>query len=340
MFEQQDAARTSGANSGSPGAHFRASGRSPSDLPLELSSFVGREKEIAEVEKLLATTRLLALTGSGGCGKTRLALEMSRDIVEEFEDGAWWVGLASLVEPDLVPKAVASALGVREQSGRTPTEALCDYLRYRKLLLILDNCEHLIGACATLADALLRACPNLRILATSREALGIAGETCWPVPSLSLPAASHLPPVEELLRYEAVRLFVERAAAVLPGFAPTERNAPAVADVCQKLDGIPLAIELAAARVRVLTVEQIAERLDDCFGLLTFGSRTALPRQRTLRATIDWSYELLRASANRRVANVSTTGQETVQSFVEQPSAKSCQPIGGASYLSFAFPFD
>ncbi|MGH3090644.1 MAG: ATP-binding protein, partial [Rubrobacteraceae bacterium] len=274
--------------------HREASGaESPpkGNLPLELTSFIGREKEISEVKGLLEGTRLLTLTGSGGCGKTRLALEVAADVAKDFDDGAWWVGLASLSDADLAPKAAASALGARERPGRTLTEALSDHLRYRKLLLVLDNCEHVIASCAALADALLRFCPGLRVLATSREALGVAGEVSWPVPSLSLPDPGHPPSSESLARYEAPRLFVERAAAST--FAPTKRSAAAVAHLCHRLDGIPLAIELAAARTRVLSAEQIDARLDDCFRLLTTGSRTALPRQRTLQATMDWSHDLL-----------------------------------------------
>ena len=271
----------------------RPAGRPPDNLPLQLTSFVGREREMAKVKRLLADQRLLTLTGPGGCGKTRLALAVGHELVEEFKDGAWLVELASLSDPALVAQTVAFTLGVREQPGRPLTETLADSLRPREVLLVLDNCEHLVEACANLADALLRACPRLRILATSRETLGIAGETPWLVPSLSLPAGRQPPAIEEMPRFEAVRLFIERTTAVLPGFALTDRNAQAVAQVCQRLDGIPLAIELAAARARVLAVEQIAARLDGCFRLLAAGSRTALPRHRTLRATIDWSHELL-----------------------------------------------
>ena len=272
----------------------RGSGRPPeNNLPLALSSFIGRGKELAEVKELLAGHRLLTLTGPGGCGKTRLALEMASDSVEHFEDGARWVGLAPLSGRDLVPRAVASALDVREVPGRALTEVLVEYLRPRKMLLVLDNCEHLIEACAVLAGTLLPSCPDLHVLATSREALGIAGERVWLVPSLSLPEPDPLPPVEELRRYEAVRLFVERAEATSAGFALTDQNASDVARACRRLDGIPLAIELAAVRVKVLSVGQIVGRLDDRFRLLTGGSRTALPRQRTLRATIDWSHDLL-----------------------------------------------
>ena len=272
---------------------LRAPQRPAHNLPLELSSFVGREKELAEVKRLLEDTRLLTLTGSGGCGKTRLALAVASEMVERFEDGVWMVDLAPLADPALVPQAVASTLGVREQPGRILTEILSDYLRSKKVLLILDNCEHLIEACAELSEVLLRACPELRVLATSREALGITGEIAWLVPSLSLPDLRHLPAFESLPQYESARLFLERTAAVKPTFALTEQNAGAVAQICYRLDGIPLAIELAAARTKVLSVEQIAERLDNSFRLLTTGGRMAVPRHRTLHATMDWSHELL-----------------------------------------------
>jgi non-specific serine/threonine protein kinase len=258
-----------------------------------LTSFIGRDREVAEIKRLLVSTRLLTLSGSGGCGKTRLALQVATDLTEQFVDGVWWVELAALADADLVPQVVAMALDVREAAGQSFTETLGNYLHSRQALLVLDNCEHLIAACAHLVEALLQACPNLRLLATSREALGISAEMTWLVPSLTVPDADHLPSVEELLRYEAVCLFAQRAAAVLPSFRLTEQNAAAVVQLCRRLDGIPLAIELAAARVKVLTAAQIAERLDDCFRLLTTGSRTALLRHQTLRAAIDWSYELL-----------------------------------------------
>lgn len=265
----------------------------PNNLPVQLTSFIGLEREIVQVKHVLATTRLLTLTGAGGCGKTRLALQVAAEMLEDFAEGVWLVELATLSDPTLVPQAVASALNVREQPGRPLQATLADYLSSRELLLVLDNCEHLVAHCARLAETLLRACPHLRILATSREALGIAGETIRPVPSLSVPDPRHHPTVETLRRSEATRLFIERAIAVLPTFSPTGGNAENVTQVCQRLDGIPLAIELAAARVKVLTVEQIAARVDDRFRLLTGGSRTALPRHQTLRATMDWSYDLL-----------------------------------------------
>jgi predicted ATPase/DNA-binding CsgD family transcriptional regulator len=271
----------------------RTLGRPHHNLPLELSSFVGRVKELGEVKRLLKDNRLLALTGSGGCGKTRLALGVAGEVAPRFEGGVWLVELASLADPSLVPQSVAFALGVREQPGRSLAETLSDHLGTRRVLLVLDNCEHLVEACAELAETLLRACPELHILATSREALGVPGEVAWPVPSLTLPDLRRLPDIESLSRYESARLFVERAVAINPTFAITEQNAPAVAQVCYRLDGIPLAIELAAARVKVLSVEQIAERVEDAFGLLSAGGRTAMPRHRTLRATMDWSYELL-----------------------------------------------
>ncbi len=265
----------------------------PNNLPVQLTSFIGREREKAEVRKLLSTTRFTTLTGSGGAGKTRLALQVAAEALEEFPDGVWLAELAALSDPGLVPKAVASALGVPEQPDRALTATLADSLRGKSVLVILDNCEHLVAACAHLTTALLRACPRLRILATSREALGVTGETTWRVPSLSVPDPQRLPPLNRFTDYEAVRLFIDRAMASAPQFAVTSGNAPAVAQVCHRLDGIPLAIELAAARVKVLAVEQIAARLDDRFRLLSGGSRTALPRQQTLRAAMDWSHDLL-----------------------------------------------
>ena len=246
-----------------------------------------------EVRALLRNSHLLTVTGTGGCGKTRLALEAARSLLDSYPDGVWLVELASLSDPELVPHTVARVLGVAEQGGVPIVDTLVSTLRANRLLVVLDNCEHLLDASATIAQTLLSACPHLRFLATSRQALGILGETSYRVPSLSLPDITHLPPLSSLAEYEAVRLFVDRATAVQPRFAVTRDNALAVAQICWRLDGIPLAIELAAARVRGLAVEQIASRLDDRFRLLTGGSRTALGRQQTLRAAMDWGYDLL-----------------------------------------------
>ncbi len=269
--------------------------RAKHNLPLQLTSFIGREKEIAEVQALVHKTqgRLVTLTGSGGVGKTRLALQAAAGLMESFPDGAWLVELAPLADPERVAQAAAAALDVRETPGRPAAVALADYLRAKHLLLILDNCEHVISACAELAHHLLQACSGLHILATSRERLGVPGETAFHVPSLSTPGAQEPLDLETARQYETVRLFVDRAHSASPAFILTEVNAQAVAQICQRLDGIPLAIELAAARVRFLSVGQIAARLDDAFRLLAGGSRTALPRQQTLRASIDWSYNLL-----------------------------------------------
>jgi predicted ATPase/class 3 adenylate cyclase len=280
----------------------------PNNLPRQLTSFVGRERDLAQVRRLLEAVPLLTLAGAGGAGKTRLALQAAADALEAYPDGVWLVELAPVADPALVPPAVAAALGVREVPGRSILATLGEALRPRRLLLVLDNCEHLVAACARLADALLRACPGLRILTTSREPLGIAGETAWRVPSLALPPLSPAPgpaPGEQLAQYEAVRLFIDRALAVRPDFAVTNQNAPAVAQLCTRLDGIPLAIELAAARVRVLPAEQLLARLEDRFRLLTGGSRTALRRQQTLQAAVDWSYDLLDEAERRLFARLS-----------------------------------
>ncbi len=239
-------------------------------------------------------TRLLTLTGAGGCGKTRLALKVARDLVGAYSEGAWLVDLAPLPEAELVPQAVAQALGVREQPARPLLETLGDALRSRKMLLVVDNCEHLVEAVVGLADALLDSCPGLRVLATSRETLNAAGEVTWVVPSLTVPDSrqeeAYTP--QELEAYESVRLFEERARRRDPSFELSLRNGQAVAQVCRRLEGIPLAIELAAGRMEVLSAEQLASRLEDFLKLLT-GGRTADPRHRTLRATLEWSHELL-----------------------------------------------
>jgi predicted ATPase/DNA-binding XRE family transcriptional regulator len=258
-------------------------------LPFPATSFVGREGQLTRLQRLLGTSRLLTLTGAGGIGKTRLALEVARKSLLEVT----LVELAPLADPELVPQAVAAALEVMEQPPRPLLHTLLDALRGRHILLVLDNCEHLVQAAAEVAQAVVEACPEVRILATSREPLGVAGEVTWRVPALSLPPSAGQAPIDELSRYEAVQLFVQRACQSRPDFELTPHNASGVAQVCRRLDGIPLAIELAAPRVNALSVDQIAQRLDDALSLLTGGSRTAQARHRTLRGTLDWSYALL-----------------------------------------------
>lgn len=263
------------------------------NLPIPVTSFVGRRREVATVKDLLVSTRLVTLTGAGGTGKTRLAIQAATDLLDVHPDGVWWVELAALSDAELLPRAVAKALGVPEVPNQPTADTLANFLRSRHLLLVLDDCEHLTSACAKLIDRLLARCPNLKVLTTSREVLGIEGEQVWPVPTLRLPDPESRLPVARLGEVEAVQLFAGRAMAVAPDFTLTEKNAPAVVDLCRRLDGLPLAIELAAARVNVIAVEQIAARLDDALQLLTGGRRTAVPRHRTLRAAIDWSFDLL-----------------------------------------------
>lgn len=281
-----------------------------SNVPVPLTSFVGREREIEELKTMLtedrrrstvergslpavSPIRLVALTGAGGSGKTRLAIQVATDLVDRFADGVWWVELAPLADPGLVPEAVAKALGVPESPNQPLTTTLAISLQPKTMLLVMDNCEHLVAACAELAEELLIACPNLKILATSREPLGLTAENVWQVPTLSLPDPHQMPLPELLARYEGIQLFVQRAVAAKSDFELTGQNAFAVAQVCRRLDGIPLAIELAAARVKILSPQEIAVRLGDRFELLTSGNRTALPRHQTLRATLDWSHNLL-----------------------------------------------
>jgi len=270
------------------------------NLPAEVTSFVGRQTELLELPRILATSRLVSLTGAGGVGKTRLAVRVAAGLVADFADGVWLIDLAPLTVPDLLAQTVATALGIREGGQRSAREVLLDALHERQLLLVFDTCEHLIASCAALADELLRRAPAVRIVATSREALGVSGETVCRVESLSVPDLPHTggEPVES----DATRLFVDRALAVDPNFRSTTANAGAIAQICRRLDGIPLAIELAAARVVVLSPEQIEARLHDRFRLLTGGARTAVARQRTLEATVDWSCQLL-SDAERLMLN-------------------------------------
>jgi predicted ATPase/class 3 adenylate cyclase len=251
----------------------------PNNLPAQLTSFIGREREIGEAGKLLANTRMLTFIGPGGTGKTRMSLRLAGEQLDQFKDGVWFVELAPLTDPAYIITAVASTFGLREVQGVPLLNIVLDYLRGRQVFIILDNCEHLVEACAKLADQLLHDCLQLKIAASSREALGISGETVYRVPSMA--------------NEESTKLFIERATKAEPHFHLTEENASFVAQICSRLDGIPLAIELAAARVKLFSPQEIAERLDDRFKLLTGGSRTALPRQQTLRALIDWSYQTL-----------------------------------------------
>ncbi len=266
----------------------------PTNLPGALTSFIGRGPEIEAVKRLVAGARLVTLTGAGGIGKTRLAVEAAAQSTDAFPGGVWLVELAALTDPDLVPQATLTTLGFNAQPGRTALESLAATLgRTPKTLLILDNCEHLVAACAALAHALLKDSRDLRLLATSREVLGVEGEVVWPVPSMATPDARGTPNESEIAEVDSVRLFAERAHAARPGFRPARDNIAVVARICRRLDGIPLAIELAAARVRTMSVAAIEERLDDRFALLTRGNRTSVERHRTLLAAVDWSYALL-----------------------------------------------
>ena len=266
------------------------------NLPAPLNSFIGREREIAEVKALLGSARLVTLVSTGGTGKTRLSLQVAAELLDEFPDGVWLVELAPVADSARVAQVVAFVLDVKEEPGRAGIETLAAAARARRMLLVLDNCEHVLQGCAEVAKRLLQAGPGVRILASSRERLTIPGETMYQVTALALPEASAAPDLDALARIDSVRLFLNRANAVLPSFRLTEQNAPLVADICRRLDGIPLAIELAAARVHALPLEEIARRLRECLAVLTGGDVTALPRQQTLRASIDWSYDLLTES--------------------------------------------
>ncbi|HMA35909.1 MAG TPA: adenylate/guanylate cyclase domain-containing protein, partial [Chloroflexia bacterium] len=298
------------------------------NLPIQLTSFIGRDREMVDVARRLVSNRLLTLVGTGGTGKTRLSLQVAAELLDLFPDGVWLVELAPLTDAALLPYTVAAVLSVREEPGQPLPTTLTHALRAKDLLLVLDNCEHLLAACAALARSLLESCPTLRILASSREPLGVGGETLFRVPSLGVPPDLADPAI--LAQSEAVRLFVDRATAVQSTFRLTAANAPAVVQICRRLDGIPLALELAAARVKVLTVDQIAARLDDRFRLLTGGSRTALPRQQTLRALVDWSWDLLTAPEQallRRLAVFAGGWTEAAAAAVGRD-----EPVGSRQY--------
>ena len=297
------------------------------NLPHPVSSFIGRQREIAEVKRLISSSRLMTLTGVGGGGKTRLALQVARDLVDTFKDGVWWVELAALTDTSLVPQTIAKVFSLRETPDQETSEILGNFLHNKQLLLVIDNCEHLISDCARLIENFLRRCANLRILATSREPLAISGETVFQVSPLSLPEPNETS-LKRSSKSEAARLFVERAAAAKPGFELSTQNVAAVVRICQTLDGIPLAIELAAARVKMLTVEHIAERLDKRFDLLTTGSRTALPRQQTLRAAIDWSFELLSEKEKTLFRHLSVFASGFRREAVEAVCSEESLPAG------------
>ena len=266
---------------------------SNTNFPVPLTSFIGREKEIDEVVNLLKEKRLLTLTGSDGIGKTRLAIKCASRVLSIFRDSVWWVDLVSLTDSSLVPQEIAKVVNVHKVSDQSLSQTLIEHFRSKQTLIVLNNCEHLISACAQLADQLLSACSELKILTTSREALDILGETVWQVPSLTLPDAQSVLNAATLSEYESVRLFIDRALSVQPACELTDLTAGAVAKICHRLSGMPLAIELAAARTKIMSPDEIALRLNDRFDLLTSDSHTALPRHQTLRATIDWSYDLL-----------------------------------------------
>src|SRR5205823_14208021 len=265
----------------------------PNNLPAEVSSFVGREQQLAELRRLLHRSRLITLTGPGGAGKTRLALRLAGEVMDHYPDGVRLVELAPVTDSRLLEQTVATAFGAREQRRHTIVEVLLQTLATSRTLLVLDGCEHLVESCADLVGRMLQACPRLTVIVTSREPLGLTGEVIWRTPSLTVPPAGDGDRPELLMQSEAVRLFVERARLSRPGLELDSSSSPAVAQICARLEGIPLAIELAAGLARVLTFDDILLRLHDRFRLLTGGSRTALPRHQTLRAAVDWSYGLL-----------------------------------------------
>ncbi len=275
---------------------LRALDAAPSNLPRQATTFIGRGSELAEIARLLAKHRLVTLAGSGGVGKTRIAIEVGHEPLPAFPDGVWFVDFAPLGEAARVADTTAGVLGLPLGGNAPPIAALVTYLKDKKCLVILDNCEHLVVACAELADAIIRGCPDVVLMTSSREALSVPGEHVVQIGPLALPAPAEQVTADVALRHSAVRLFADRARAASATFAMTDENAAAVVGICRRLDGIPLAIELAAPRVKMLSPDQILNRLDDRFRILTDGARTAPPRQQTLRATIDWSYQLLSAS--------------------------------------------
>jgi predicted ATPase len=302
------------------GEATRAS-RSKHNLPYQLTSFVGREQEIAQLEELVTANRLVTLTGAGGAGKTRLAIEVASRLTGAFPDGVWLVELGALSDLRLAPQAVAKALEVKEQRARPVLDTLGDYLASKKLLLVLDNVEHLLDACVRLVDEILRRCRDVAVLVTSRERLGVAGELTYRVPSLTVPVPRDNLTADALLAYEGVRLFVDRARLLRPDFSVTSENAASLASLCYRLDGIPLAIELAAPRLRSMSVQELSQGLDQRFALLTDGSRTALPRHRTLRSMLDWSYDMLTERAQAMLLRVAVFADGWTLASAEQVCA-------------------
>jgi predicted ATPase/class 3 adenylate cyclase len=278
----------------------------PNNLPIQPTSFRGREQDLEQVKSLLDEHTLLTVFGAGGVGKTRLAVQAGADLLDRYPDGVWIAELASVTDPALVSSVIAKVLGMSQPETRGVDEPLSQWLKRKQLLLIVDNCEHLLEAVAPLADAICHSCPNVRILATSRQALGIGGEALYRLPSLAVPEASSTLRAEDAVQYGAIALFVDRARFADMRFNLSDDNAPLVAEICRRLDGIPLAIELAAARVNVLSIPNLAKRLHERFRLLTGGSRTALPRQKTLSALIDWSYDLLSAQERTLFSRLAT----------------------------------
>ncbi|MEO8446884.1 MAG: adenylate/guanylate cyclase domain-containing protein [bacterium] len=277
----------------------------PNNLPFLLTNFIGREKEMKEIRILLQSSRLITLLGPGGTGKTRLSIQVGADMIDEFDHGVWIIELASINDSTLIHNSIASALNIREEAGKKLAEIITDFLKEKKILLIFDNCEHLISDCALIIQSLLSKCFGLKIFTSSREALRIQGEMSFRVPTLSMPRSNEKVTAETVICYEAVQLFTERALSVKKDFIITDENAPALAELCRHLDGIPLAIELASARIKILSVEKILENISNRFRLLTGGSRTALPRQQTLKALIDWSYDLLSENEKLLFRNLS-----------------------------------
>ena len=304
------------------------------NLPAQVSSFIGREAELAEVRRLVGGSRLVTLTGAGGAGKTRLGLQVAAGLADGAGDGVWFADLAPLGDPDLVAVTVADVLGVRQEPGRPVLDTLVEAVAGRSLLVLLDNCEHVIGACAKLADALLRGCPNLALLATSREPLGIDGERVYRVPSMGIPADGD--DAGAIRASEAVRLLADRAAAQGVALAGDEPAAEVAGRICRRLDGIPLAIELAAARLRVMPAAELEARLDERFALLTGGSRAALPRQQTLRAMVDWSWELLTSAERAVLARLSVFAGGFGLAAAEAVAAGPDVPAGEVAWGTWA----